>query len=81
MSTLRRKSGGCCLEQYGRSRSGGIGPERQPVMEGKGVLFKIFADIGVFDLELDAADPDSLLILQKPLRQLLAASICGHQGT
>jgi malate dehydrogenase (oxaloacetate-decarboxylating)(NADP+) len=31
------------------------------VMEGKGVLFKIFADIDVFDLELDAADPDKFI--------------------
>jgi malate dehydrogenase (oxaloacetate-decarboxylating)(NADP+) len=30
-------------------------------MEGKGVLFKIFADIDVFDLELDAADPDKFI--------------------
>ena len=37
---------------------GDIGPEAsKPVMEGKGVLFKIFADIDVFDLELDAKDP------------------------
>ena len=38
---------------------GNIGPEAsKPVMEGKGLLFKIFADIDVFDIELDAADPD-----------------------
>lgn len=38
---------------------GDIGPEAsKPVMEGKGLLFKIFADIDVFDIELDAADPD-----------------------
>lgn len=38
---------------------GDIGPEAsKPVMEGKGVLFKIFADIDVFDLELDTRDPD-----------------------
>src|SRR3990172_9452143 len=38
---------------------GDIGPEAsKPVMEGKGLLFKIFADINVFDLELDAADVD-----------------------
>ncbi len=38
---------------------GNIGPlAAKPVMEGKGVLFKKFADIDVFDLELDAADPD-----------------------
>ena len=41
---------------------GDIGPEAsKPVMEGKGVLFKIFADIDVFDLELDAADPDRFI--------------------
>ncbi|TPV92533.1 MAG: NADP-dependent malic enzyme [Myxococcales bacterium FL481] len=38
---------------------GDIGPlASKPVMEGKGVLFKKFADIDVFDLELDAKDPD-----------------------
>lgn len=38
---------------------GNIGPlASKPVMEGKGVLFKKFADIDVFDLELDANDPD-----------------------
>lgn len=36
---------------------GDIGPEAsKPVMEGKGVLFKIFADIDVFDLELNTKD-------------------------
>ena len=41
---------------------GDIGPEAsKPVMEGKGVLFKIFADIDVFDLELDANDPDKCI--------------------
>ncbi len=33
----------------------------KPVMEGKGVLFKNFADIDVFDIELDAHDPDQLI--------------------
>src|SRR5580698_7669482 len=34
---------------------GNIGPEAaKPVMEGKGILFKIFADIDVFDIEMDA---------------------------
>lgn len=33
----------------------------KPVMEGKGVLFKIFADIDVFDLELDTTDPDKFI--------------------
>jgi malate dehydrogenase (oxaloacetate-decarboxylating)(NADP+) len=38
---------------------GDIGPlAAKPVMEGKGVLFKKFADIDVFDIELDASDPD-----------------------
>jgi len=38
---------------------GNIGPEAsKPVMEGKGLLFKIFADIDVFDIELDANDPE-----------------------
>lgn len=41
---------------------GNIGPEAsKPVMEGKGVLFKIFADIDVFDLELDTEDPDKFI--------------------
>ncbi len=33
----------------------------KPVMEGKGVLFKTFADIDVFDIEVDAADPERLI--------------------
>lgn len=38
---------------------GNIGPEAsKPVMEGKGLLFKIFADIDVFDIEIDASDPE-----------------------
>lgn len=38
---------------------GDIGPEAsKPVMEGKGLLFKIFADIDVFDIEIDASDVD-----------------------
>ena len=38
---------------------GDIGPEAsKPVMEGKGLLFKIFADIDVFDIEIDANDPE-----------------------
>src|SRR3954463_5803303 len=37
---------------------GDIGPEAsKPVMEGKGVLFKIFADIDVFDIEVAETDP------------------------
>jgi malate dehydrogenase (oxaloacetate-decarboxylating)(NADP+) len=33
----------------------------KPVMEGKGVLFKIFADIDVFDIELNTEDPEELI--------------------
>jgi malate dehydrogenase (oxaloacetate-decarboxylating)(NADP+) len=41
---------------------GNIGPlAGKPVMEGKGVLFKRFADIDVFDLELDCKDPDKII--------------------
>ncbi len=41
---------------------GHIGPmAAKPVMEGKAVLFKRFADIDVFDLEVGSADPDDLI--------------------
>ncbi len=41
---------------------GDIGPAAgKPVMEGKGVLFKRFADIDVFDLEVATRDPDELI--------------------
>ncbi|RKD98234.1 NADP-dependent malic enzyme [Halopiger aswanensis] len=41
---------------------GDIGPQAsKPVMEGKGVLFKRFADIDVFDVELDHDDPDDFV--------------------
>ncbi|MDP1870288.1 MAG: NADP-dependent malic enzyme [Gallionella sp.] len=41
---------------------GAIGPlAAKPVMEGKGVLFKKFAGIDVFDLEIDELDPDKLV--------------------
>ncbi|MBC7206901.1 MAG: NADP-dependent malic enzyme [Methyloversatilis sp.] len=41
---------------------GPIGPlAAKPVMEGKGVLFKKFANIDVFDIELDERDPDKLV--------------------
>jgi malate dehydrogenase (oxaloacetate-decarboxylating)(NADP+) len=33
----------------------------KPVMEGKGVLFKVFSDIDVFDIEVDTHDPDELI--------------------
>jgi len=47
---------------------GNIGPEAsKPVMEGKGVLFKKFAGIDVFDIELDTTDPDEFIKIVKAL--------------
>ncbi len=41
---------------------GDVGPmAAKPVMEGKGVLFKRFANINVFDIELDAKDPEDVI--------------------
>ena len=41
---------------------GNIGPEAsKPVMEGKGLLFKIFADIDVFDIEVDTENIDEFI--------------------
>ncbi|MBI2821919.1 MAG: phosphate acetyltransferase [Acidobacteria bacterium] len=41
---------------------GDIGAQAgKPVMEGKGVLFKRFADIDVFDIEIDSHDPDDVI--------------------
>ena len=41
---------------------GNIGPEAsKPVMEGKGLLFKIFADIDVFDIEIDQTNVDDFV--------------------
>ncbi|WP_436928892.1 NADP-dependent malic enzyme [Halosimplex halobium] len=41
---------------------GDIGPQAsKPVMEGKGVLFKRFADIDVFDIEVDHTEPDEFV--------------------
>lgn len=47
---------------------GDIGPEAsKPVMEGKGVLFKIFADIDVFDIEINEKDPEKFVEIVKSL--------------
>ena len=47
---------------------GNIGPEAsKPVMEGKGVLFKKFAGIDVFDIEIDSTDPDEFIKIVKAL--------------
>ncbi|MBI9106544.1 MAG: malate dehydrogenase [Spirochaetales bacterium] len=39
----------------------------KPVMEGKGVLFKRFADIDVFDIELDTEDPAKIIDIVKTM--------------
>jgi len=45
---------------------GDMGAEAsKPVMEGKGLLFKIFADINVFDIEIDEKDPDKFIEIVK----------------
>ncbi|RYD93260.1 MAG: NADP-dependent malic enzyme, partial [Sphingobacteriales bacterium] len=47
---------------------GNIGPEAsKPVMEGKGLLFKIYADIDVFDLELNTTNVDEFVTIVKAL--------------
>ncbi len=47
---------------------GNIGPEAsKPVMEGKGMLFKIYADIDVFDIELDVTEVDKFVEIVKAL--------------
>ncbi|MEL7148903.1 MAG: NADP-dependent malic enzyme, partial [Bacteroidota bacterium] len=47
---------------------GDIGPEAsKPVMEGKGVLFKKFAGIDVFDIEINETDPDKFIEIVKSL--------------
>src|SRR6478609_8207885 len=47
---------------------GDIGAEAsKPVMEGKGVLFKIFADIDVFDIEVNEKDPEKFVQIVKSL--------------
>lgn len=47
---------------------GDIGPEAsKPVMEGKGLLFKIFSDIDVFDIEVDEKDPEKFVEIVKAI--------------
>ncbi len=47
---------------------GDIGAEAgKPVMEGKGLLFKIFADVDVFDIEVDEKDPKKLIEVVKAI--------------
>ena len=55
---------------------GDIGPEAsKPVMEGKGVLFKRFADIDVFDLEVAERDPDRLIEIIAALEPTFGLSL------
>lgn len=47
---------------------GALGPEAaKPVMEGKAILFKEFADIDVFDIEINETDPDKFVSIVKSL--------------
>ena len=47
---------------------GNIGPEAsKPVMEGKGILFKVFADIDVFDIELNVTDVEDFIKVVKAM--------------
>jgi malate dehydrogenase (oxaloacetate-decarboxylating)(NADP+) len=53
---------------------GAIGPlAAKPVMEGKAVLFKKFADIDVFDLEVDARDPQQFIDVVRALEPSFGA--------
>ena len=53
---------------------GNIGPDAsKPVMEGKGVLFKKFAGIDVFDIEIDCTDPDRFIDIVRSLEPTFGA--------
>jgi len=53
---------------------GNIGPlAGKPVMEGKGVLFKVFADIDVYDINLDAKKPEQVIEIVKCLAPTFGA--------
>lgn len=45
----------------------------KPVMEGKGLLFKIYADVDVFDLELDISKPETLIEVIKTMEPTFGA--------
>ncbi len=61
---------------------GAIGPlAAKPVMEGKAVLFKKFAGIDVFDIEINQLDPDQLIEDDRGARaDLRRHQPRGHQG-
>src|SRR3569833_2112122 len=49
---------------------GALGPlAAKPVMEGKGVLFKRFADVDAIDVEVAATDPDEIITVVKNIGQ------------
>jgi malate dehydrogenase (oxaloacetate-decarboxylating)(NADP+) len=53
---------------------GNLGPlASKPVMEGKALLFKRFADIDVFDIEIDATDPDEVVNVVRALAPTFGA--------
>jgi malate dehydrogenase (oxaloacetate-decarboxylating)(NADP+) len=53
---------------------GNIGPDAsKPVMEGKGVLFKKFAGIDVFDIEINCLDPEQFIKIVKSLEPTFGA--------
>ena len=53
---------------------GNIGaPASKPVMEGKGLLFKIYADVDVFDIELDIKQPEKLIEVIKTMEPTFGA--------
>src|SRR5246127_4883157 len=60
--TTRANLGGVCTNGTAVLGLGNIGPlASKPVMEGKAVLFKKFAGIDVFDIELNESDPHKLV--------------------
>jgi malic enzyme len=59
---------------------GAIGPlAAKPVMEGKAVLFKKFAGIDVFDIEINERDPDKLVEVIAALEPTFGADLRRHQ--
>ena len=65
-----KDSSDCYLAEATASR----GPDAsKPVMEGKGVLFKVFADIDVFDIELNVKEPEKLIETIKTMEPTFGA--------
>ncbi len=62
---------------------GDIGPlAGKPVMEGKGVLFKRFADIDVFDIELNSHNPDDIIKAVQMLEPTFGGiNLAAHQSS